>query len=61
VQVYASAESDVIVWYLNDAALGLYRSAGGQQTPRERLDAVPMVRGPVLLLKAWTTCSGRSC
>jgi hypothetical protein len=58
VQIYAGLESDVVVWYLNDAALGLYRSAGGRQVPRERLDAVPVGRASVLLLNVvdhWLT------
>jgi len=52
VQVYGHLESDVIVWHLNDAALGLYRSAGGRQEPQERVDVLPSVRAPVLLLNA---------
>jgi hypothetical protein len=52
VQVFCQLESDVIVWYVNDAGLGLYRSAGGRQEPRERVDALPSVPTPVLLLSA---------
>jgi hypothetical protein len=52
VQVYCRVESDVIVWYVNDAALGLYRSTGGRQEPRALTDALPSVPAPVLLLNA---------
>ena len=40
-RIYAHRENGVIVWYLDDGALALYRVAGGLREPEAHLDALP--------------------
>jgi hypothetical protein len=40
-RIYAHREKGVIVWYLDDGALALYRLVGGEREPEARLDALP--------------------
>jgi hypothetical protein len=50
--VYAHSEADVVVWYLNEAGLSLYRSAGGSGDPLARVDELPTGRELGLALNA---------
>jgi len=42
-RIYAHRQDGVIVWYLDDGALALYRVAGGLREPEAHLDALPDV------------------
>jgi hypothetical protein len=42
-RIYTHREAGVIVWYLDDGALALYRVAGGVREPEAHLDALPDV------------------
>jgi hypothetical protein len=42
-RLYVQREDGVIVWYLDDGALALYRVAGGLREPEAHLDELPGV------------------
>jgi hypothetical protein len=42
-RIYAYRDDGVIVWYLDDGALALYRVAGGNREPDAHVDALPDV------------------
>ena len=42
-RLYVQREDGVIVWYLDDGALALYRVAGGLREPDAHLDELPGV------------------
>lgn len=42
-RLYVEREAGVILWYLDDGALALYRVAGGLREPEAHLDELPGV------------------
>ena len=49
-RIYAGREDGVIVWYLDDGALALYRVAGGTREPDAHVAGLPTVQGLQRLL-----------
>jgi len=49
-EIYSHWESDDKVWHLNDAALKLYRAAGGTRDTEASVQSVPSARLQALLL-----------
>jgi hypothetical protein len=49
-RIYAHREDGVIVWYLDDGALALYRVAGGTREPDAHVAGLPDVPGLQRLL-----------
>ena len=44
-RIYAHRDAGVVVWYLDDGALALYRVAGGNREPDAHIDALPDMGG----------------
>jgi hypothetical protein len=45
-RIFVNREDNVVVWYLDDGALALYRVAGGSREPDAHVDGLP--EGPGL-------------
>ena len=45
-RIHALREGSATLWYLDDGALALYRVAGGQREPEDRLESLPDAERP---------------
>ena len=49
-RIHAHRKVGVVVWYLDDGALALYRLAGGVREPEAHLDGLPATEGLMRVL-----------